>query len=85
MEIWKIITRSERKSHTLNSVSSLIPIFAKPNATVAPRPKHYIASPVPFYNPNWGRFLNADGTIAANEDVISHNLFAYVSNNPVTL
>ena len=36
-----------------------------------------------YYNPNWGRFLNADGTIAANEDVISHNLFAYVSNNPV--
>ena len=36
-----------------------------------------------YYNPNWGRFLNADGTIAANEDVISHNLFAYVSNNPI--
>ena len=36
-----------------------------------------------YYNPNWGRFLNADGTIAANEDVISHNLFAYGSNNPI--
>ena len=36
-----------------------------------------------YYNPLFGRFINADGTIAANDDIISHNLFGYVSNNPV--
>ncbi len=36
-----------------------------------------------YYNPSFGRFINADGTIGANEDVISHNLFAYCSNNPI--
>ena len=36
-----------------------------------------------YYNPEWGRFLNADGIIGANGDVISTNLFAYCSNNPI--
>ncbi len=36
-----------------------------------------------YYNPLWGRFINADGIISANNDIISGNLFAYVSNNPV--
>lgn len=34
-----------------------------------------------YYNPLWGRFLNADGTINANSDIVSCNLYAYVSNN----
>ena len=36
-----------------------------------------------YYNPETGRFLNADGEIGSNEDFISNNLFTYVSNNPI--
>ena len=36
-----------------------------------------------YYNPTWGRFLNADGYINANGDLIGFNMFAYCSNNPV--
>jgi len=36
-----------------------------------------------YYNPLWGRFLNADGIIGANIDLLSQNLFAYCSNNYV--
>ena len=34
-----------------------------------------------YYNPEWGRFINADGIINANRDIVSCNLYAYVSNN----
>jgi len=30
-----------------------------------------------------GRFINADGIIGANGDILSYNLYAYVSNNPI--
>jgi len=36
-----------------------------------------------YYNPNWCRFVNADGIIGANKDIISYNLYVYVSNNPI--
>ena len=36
-----------------------------------------------YYNPQWGRFLNADGYINANGDLIGFNMYAYCSNNPV--
>ena len=36
-----------------------------------------------YYNPAWGRFINADGYINANGDIIGFNMFAYCSNNPV--
>lgn len=36
-----------------------------------------------YYNPLWGRFINADGIIGANNDILSYNLYAYVSNNPI--
>ena len=36
-----------------------------------------------YYNPVWGRFINADGIIGANKDVNSYNLYAYCSNNPI--
>ncbi|HBL85194.1 MAG: hypothetical protein A2Y17_11540 [Clostridiales bacterium GWF2_38_85] len=36
-----------------------------------------------FYDPDTGRFINADSTIGANGDLLSGNLFAYCSNNPV--
>jgi len=36
-----------------------------------------------YYNPKWGRFLNADGIVGADNELNSQNLFLYVSNNYV--
>ena len=39
-----------------------------------------------YYNPQWGRFLNADDTnaiICNHEHLMQYNLFAYAFNNPV--
>ena len=39
-----------------------------------------------YYNPEWGRFINADGAGflgAGEEGLLSYNLFAYCGNNPV--
>jgi RHS repeat-associated protein len=38
-----------------------------------------------YYNPQWGRFLNADGYVNANGDMIGFNMYAYCNNNPVML
>ena len=36
-----------------------------------------------YYDPETGRFINADGYVNANGDLIGYNLYAYCSNNPV--
>ena len=36
-----------------------------------------------YYNPVWGRFINADTIIGANQDIESQNLYTYCSNNPI--
>ena len=36
-----------------------------------------------YYNPEWGRFVNADGYINANGDILGYNMFAYCRNNPI--
>lgn len=36
-----------------------------------------------YYNPQWGRFLNADGYVNANGDLMGYNMYAYCSNNPI--
>lgn len=36
-----------------------------------------------YYNSAWGRFINADGIIGANSDILGYNLYAYCSNNPI--
>lgn len=36
-----------------------------------------------YYNPEWKRFINADGILGANKDAIIYNLYVYVSNNPI--
>ena len=38
-----------------------------------------------YYDPVVGRFLNADGILAANGDLLSFNLFTYCSNSPTNL
>ncbi len=37
-----------------------------------------------YYNPRIGRFLNADGYISTGQGVLSHNMFAYCGNNPIS-
>ena len=36
-----------------------------------------------YYDPVVGRFINADGVLGGNGDMLSFNLFGYCSNNPV--
>ena len=36
-----------------------------------------------YYMPKWGRFLNADGYVNANGDIIGFNMYAYCGSNPV--
>ncbi len=36
-----------------------------------------------YYDPATGRFLNADGYVNANGDIIGFNMYAYCGNNPV--
>jgi RHS repeat-associated protein len=38
-----------------------------------------------YYNPEWGRFVNADGLGGSIGDLLSHNMFGYCENNPVNL
>ena len=35
-----------------------------------------------YYNPEWGRFLNADGLVSTGQG-LSHNMYIYCSNNPI--
>ena len=36
-----------------------------------------------YYNPQWGRFLNADGYVSTGTGLIGFNMYAYCDNNPV--
>lgn len=36
-----------------------------------------------YYDPEIGRFLNADGYLSTGQGVLSHNMFAYCNNNPI--
>ena len=36
-----------------------------------------------YYNPAWGRFLNADGLISTGTGLLGYNMYAYCNNNPV--
>ena len=36
-----------------------------------------------YYNPLWGRFINADGIIGTSESYLGYNLYAYCENNPI--
>jgi len=35
-----------------------------------------------YYNPNWGRFINADAYVSTGQGLIGNNMFAYCNNNP---
>ena len=36
-----------------------------------------------YYNPVWGRFINADGFVSTGQGVSGNNMFAYCGNSPV--
>ena len=36
-----------------------------------------------YYNPTWGRFLNADAFTSTGQGILGNNMFAYCGNNPV--
>ncbi len=36
-----------------------------------------------YYDPETGRFLNADGFVSTGQEILGHNMFAYCGNNPV--
>jgi RHS repeat-associated protein len=36
-----------------------------------------------YYNPEWGRFVNADAIAGNDGELLSHNLYVYAQNNPV--
>jgi hypothetical protein len=38
-----------------------------------------------YYNPEIGRFINADGLIGPIGDILGHNMYAYTKNNPVMM
>src|SRR5690606_17264954 len=38
-----------------------------------------------YYNPEIGRFLNADGLIGETGDILGHNMYSYTKNNPVMM
>ena len=38
-----------------------------------------------YYNPVWGRFVNADAILGQVGGLFSHNVFAYCHNNPIAM
>ncbi|MGY0374241.1 RHS repeat-associated core domain-containing protein [Clostridium sp. JNZ J1-5] len=38
-----------------------------------------------YYNPEWGRFINADGILGEQGRLISYNMFTYCLNNPISM
>ena len=44
---------------------------------------YYLASR--YYNPQVGRFLNADGYVQTGQGMLDKNMFAYCMNNPINL
>ncbi|MGN1157131.1 MAG: RHS repeat-associated core domain-containing protein [Agathobacter sp.] len=37
-----------------------------------------------YYNPEWGRFINADGYVSTGTGILGYNMFAYCRNKPVS-
>ena len=37
-----------------------------------------------YYNPETGRFVNADGYVSTGQGIVGNNMFAYAINNPIS-
>ena len=42
---------------------------------------YYVSSR--YYDPEIGRFINADGYVSTGQDILGYNMFAYCGNNPI--
>ena len=38
-----------------------------------------------YYNPTWGRFINADAYVSTGQGLLGNNMFAYCHNNPANM
>ena len=38
-----------------------------------------------YYNPELGRFINADGLVGEQGELLAHNMYAYAMNNPIMM
>ena len=38
-----------------------------------------------YYNPVWGRFINADGYASTGQGITGYNMFSYCNDNPISL
>ena len=38
-----------------------------------------------YYNPEFGRFINADALLSTGDTVLSHNMYMYCNNNPINM
>ena len=38
-----------------------------------------------YYNPEWGRFISVDGIVGTPGELLSANMFAYCTNNPINM
>ena len=38
-----------------------------------------------YYNPTWGRFINADALVSTGQGILGNNMFVYCLNNPINL
>ena len=38
-----------------------------------------------YYNPEFGRFINADAVLSTGDNVLSHNMYMYCNNNPINM
>lgn len=38
-----------------------------------------------YYNPEWGRFINADAYVSTGQGLLGNNMFVYCNNSPIML
>ena len=67
----------------LNSIAHRNPIRYRSYCYDTETGLYYLQSR--YYNPEIGRFLNADGYVTTGQGLLSYNMFAYCLNNPILL
>ena len=75
---WKMISTTGSKASTLGAAN---PFRYRGYYYDGESGLYYLNSR--YYDPETGRFVNADGVLGENQDLLGYNLFAYCSNNPV--
>ncbi len=54
-----------------------------PGTYISPAETGFYLTGTRYYDPEIGRFINADGYVSTGQDVTGYNMFAYCGNNPV--